>query len=128
MYTWLSVIAFVIFACFSVICLKFTPRIFHNYIIGKNIKGSLLNVWNVLLGGSQVKLPKNNFPRFLFAKFLIFALVMRSLYQGAIFDLLKNDISTVELKTFDELIEHEFTFYMYDSLATRLNGTKFTHR
>jgi hypothetical protein len=89
------------------------------------VKGSFLNLWILLLGGSQKKLPKSNFPRFLLAKFLIFTLVIRSLYQGAIFKLLKQDIRTIELNSIDDLIENEFTFYIYESLAVRLRGSKF---
>ncbi len=115
-------------ACCIIKVLKFTPRIVHNYVIGSNVKGSMLNVCNILLGGAQQVLPQRNFPRFLLAKFLIFAMIMRSLYQGEVFKILKNDVRTVELKTIDEFIEHEFTFYIYQSLADRFQGTKMMQR
>ncbi|KAG5682552.1 hypothetical protein PVAND_011897 [Polypedilum vanderplanki] len=127
-YTWISVGLFIFLVCVIIVTLKFTPQIFHDYIIGANVKCNILEVWNLLLGGAQKKISKSNFPRFLLAKFLIFALVIRSIYQGAIFDILKNDVSTVELKTIDEFIENKFTFYIYDSLAGRLNGTKYLQR
>jgi hypothetical protein len=124
-YSWIAIGTLVIVVCTVIVFLKFLPRVFHNYVIGVNVKSSLLNVWNLLLGGSQAKLPRSNFPRFLLAKFLIFALIIRSLYQGAIFDIIKNDISTVELDSIDDFIEDGFTFYIYNSLAGRLNGTKY---
>jgi hypothetical protein len=126
--SWICISSVILTACITVIILKFTPKKFHDYIVGKNVKGSILNVWNLLLGGSQTKLPTATFPRFLLAKFLIFALVMRSLYQGAIFNLLKDDISTIELSTIDEFIEHKFTFIVYESLAARSQGSKFMDR
>lgn len=88
----------------------------------------MLNVWSIFLGGTQQVLPHSNFPRFLLVTFLIYTLIMRSLYQGGVFDILKRDVRTVELKTIDEFIEHQFTFYIYQTLAAQLEGTKFKKR
>ncbi|KAG4072377.1 hypothetical protein HA402_004309 [Bradysia odoriphaga] len=122
--SWISVGMVVLLACCIIKILQFTPEAFHNYVIGRNVKGSMLNVWNVFLGGTQRILPRSNFPRFLLVKFLIFTLIMRSLYQGRVFDILKRDLRTVELKTVDEYIERNFTFYIFRTRAANLQGTK----
>ncbi|XP_037049057.1 uncharacterized protein LOC119083410 [Bradysia coprophila] len=126
--SWISIGAVALLACSIVKLLEFTPKVVHDYVIGSNVKGSVLNVFNVFLGGTQKILPRSNFPRFLLAKFLIFTLIMRSLYQGEVFDILKRDVRTVELTTIDEFIEHKFTFYIYQSLAMRLEGSKIMQR
>lgn len=126
--SWITIGMVGLSACCVVKVLKFCPKIVRDYVIGSNVKGSLLNVWSVFLGGTQKILPRSNFPRFLLAKFLIFTLIMRTLYQGGVFHVLKEDVNTVGLDTFDEFIEHEFTFYIYQSLARRLAGTKLTQR
>lgn len=126
--TWLCIGMVGLIACSIIISLKFAPNIVHDYLIGRNVKGSILNIWNVFLGGSQATLPESNFPRFLLSNFLIFTLIIRSLYLGAAFDILKRDVHTIELKTIDEFIEHKFTFYIYKTLAARLEGTKMMKR
>lgn len=122
---WICISLTILIACVIIIVLKFLPRIFHNYIIGREVRGRILNLWAHLFGMNQIQLPSSTFPRFLLAKFLIFALVIRSLYQGAIYKLLKEDISTIEYNRIEDLFEHQFTFYIYESLASRLTGTKF---
>lgn len=126
--SWISIGMVALLACCIVKLLDFTPKVVHDYVIGSNVKGSMLNVFNVFLGGTQKILPRSNFPRFLLAKFLIFTLIMRSLYQGEVFDILKRDVRTVELTTIDQFIENEFTFYIYQSLAQRLEGSKIMQR
>lgn len=126
--SWISIGMVALLAYGIVKILSFTPKIVHDYVIGSNVRCSALNIWNVFLGGSLQQLPRSNLPRFLLAQFLIFTLIMRSLYQGAIFDIMKRDVNTIELNTFDEFIEHEFTFYVYQSLAGRIQGSKILRR
>lgn len=126
--SWISIGMVALLACFIIKLMKFTPKIVHDYVIGRNVKGSMLNVCNVFLGGTQRILPSSNFPRFLLAKFLIFTLIMRSLYQGEVFNIMKRDVHTVKLDSFDEFIEHGYTFYIFKSLAGRLVGTKMMKR
>lgn len=126
--SWISIGMVALLACCVVKVLKFTPSIVHDYVIGRNVKGTMLNICNIFLGGTQQILPRSNFPRFLLMKFMLFTLIMRSLYQGGVFHILKEDVNTKGLDTFDEFIEHEFTFYIYKSLARRLAGTRLTQR
>lgn len=126
--SWISIGMIALLACFIVKILDLTPRVIHDYVIGSNVKGNVFNVCNVFLGGTQKILPRSNFPRFLLAKFLIFTMIIRSLYQGQVFDILKRDVTTVELTTIDQFIEHKFTFYIYQSLALRLEGSKILKR
>lgn len=121
---WISIGMVLLSACCVIQALKFTPNVLHNYVIGENVKGSMLNVWNIVLGGTLQILPQASFPRFLLVKFLILLLVIRSLYQGRVFDILKRDVRAVELRTIDEYIDHEFTFYIFRTMAVTLQGTK----
>ncbi len=80
--SWVSIGIVGLVACCIITVVKFTPKIFHDYVIGSNVKGSILNVWSIFLGGTQPILPQNNFPRFMLAKFLVFTLVIRSCIKG----------------------------------------------
>lgn len=126
--SWISIGLVALLACCIVKMMDFTPQVVHDYVIGRNVRGSVLNVCNVFLGGSQQILPRSNFPRFLLAKFLLFTMIIRSLYQGEVFGILKRDVETVKLDSFDEFIKNEYTFYIFQSLAARLVGTGFMLR
>ncbi|KAG4073031.1 hypothetical protein HA402_009450 [Bradysia odoriphaga] len=126
--SWISIGMVALVACCIVKLLKFTPPIIHDYVIGSNVKGSVLNICNIFLGGAQQTLPRGNFPRFLLANFLIFTLIIRTLYQGEIFKLLKRDVRTVQLNTIEDYVEHKFTFYIFQAFVGRLLGTKMIER
>lgn len=126
--SWLLIGLVALLAVAVITMLKYTPKVIHNYVIGSNVQASVLNVYNVFLGGAQKTVPQNSFPRFLLVTFLIFTLIIRTLYQGGVFDILKRDVRTIQLKTIDEYIDHEFTFYIFTSLAGRLQGSRVMQR
>lgn len=66
-----------------------------------------------IFGGSQPKLPIEQFPRLLLAMFLIFFLVMRSAYQGLLFKFLQTDSRNKAVESIDDMIEQEFDIFMY---------------
>lgn len=104
--SWISIGTVLLLACCVIKVLQFTPEAIHNYVIGRN-----------------VKLPRSNFPRFLLVKFVIFTLIIRSLYQGRVFDILKRDSRSVDLKTVNEYNDRKFTFYIFRTLAANFQGT-----
>lgn len=128
LFTWIS-IAIVLLVAFVVLALlKKNPQRFQNFIIGRNISNNFLNVWNVLLGGSQVKLPFRNFARFLLMSFIMLSLIVRSSYSGSLFKILTNDIFNKDISSIHELNNLGYTFYIYESLAIRLKDEKIMKR
>lgn len=120
--TWIGVLLMFFLACTVVTISKlFSQR----FAVGKS---DCLQLWCVLLGGSLANLPQKNFQRFLLMSFVLFCLVIRSSYSGSLYNLLRNDIRSTQIKSIDELVELEFDFYLYDSLASRLNYDKIISR
>lgn len=69
---------------------------------------------NIFFGGSLVRLPTRNFARTLFCIWIFACTVLRSAYQGALFDFIQKPKSVAPLDTVDELIQHDYTLYMTD--------------
>lgn len=126
--TWIGLLIVLLVACLVITLLKFTPRKFRNFVTGKSSRYDYLNLWLILLGGSQPNLPLRNFARFLLMSFAMFCLVIRNSYTGSLFHILKNDISSTDLYSIEQLIDLKFDFYIYESLAARLPEEKFTKR
>lgn len=118
--TWIGILFVLFLACITITALKYLPLKNKNFIIGRNINNNILNLFRIALGGAQRKLPSRNFSRFLLISFVMFCLVVRSSYIGSLFNIIKNDKHAKELTTMDELDKHEYTFYIYESLAARL--------
>lgn len=68
------------------------------------------NLFLILLGYSQPSTPKTNFARFILMLFIIFSLVMRSIYQGSLYNFLQSERSDIEIKSFDEMVTKNFKF------------------
>jgi hypothetical protein len=121
---WICILM-VIAACITVILIiSFLPKKFKRFVYGEKVTTPLLNVIIAMYGGAQTILPKFNFARSLLMMFLLFCLVLRSLYQGSLFKFLQANDNQPEVASIDEMAENDFKFYMipsYDDM-TRNNA------
>lgn len=89
-----------------------------DFVLGSKNTSPLFNMFVVLLGGSLVKLPRRNFARTLLSMFLLYCLVIRNSYTGALFTFIRSDnIRKPSLNSIDEMFDQNFTFYMVATAA-----------
>lgn len=69
-------------------------------------------MFTAFIGGTQRPLPKRNFARFLLMMFLIFSLVIRTVYQGAFYQLLKSNKRHKGVQSMDEIVKSDFQFFI----------------
>ncbi|CAO1346132.1 unnamed protein product [Diamesa hyperborea] len=118
MLMWLTVICISLIAFTVIVILKWKfNETFTNFVLGSNNKHPFLNVLSVLLGVSLYRTPNRNFARTLLCMFMLFCLVIRSSYQGALFEILKADNRGYSVDTLDEMIAEDFDFYLSASLS-----------
>ena len=125
---WYSIGAVIILGGIMMSLADCIPKRYFKRIVGKKTKRRFMNLLIALIGMTQKTLPEKNFPRFILMQFLIFALIMRSLYLGGLFALLKAELLSKEFTTIKELYDEGFKFYIYDSLAARLNFSEVNSR
>ncbi|KAG5684347.1 hypothetical protein PVAND_013582 [Polypedilum vanderplanki] len=117
---WIAMLVLILLTFIIIILLTFQPERIKNFVIGVGINHPSLNVLQVLFGLSQHKLPSRNFARFLLMTFLIFCLVIRSLYQGSLYQFLQLSDNQPEVSSIEEMAERGYTFYMiasYDDMT-----------
>ncbi|XP_070491069.1 uncharacterized protein [Chironomus tepperi] len=85
------------------------------FIFGRGVKSPIINILIGMVGTQQVVLPGRNFARFILMMFLLLCLVLRSIYQGSVFQFLQSKKHHKEIQTIDEMIENDFTFYMFET-------------
>lgn len=125
---WIALAAIVLIACIVIVLANFIPSNYYKRIIGKNLRDEFLNILIGFIGSSQNSLPEKNFPRFLLMMFLIFCLIIRSLYLGSLFNMLKTEIRTKEFVSIHDFFDAGFHFYMYETLSERVNYTDINKR
>lgn len=122
---WIMIISVYIIGCLIIILTYFFKRKFYSLIVGENVNYPLLNIVIVAVGNTQHSLPNRNFSRILLIQFVIFCLIVRSIYQGRLFNILRREIHQKEATTIDELFERNFMFYTYETLSERIHGMRF---
>lgn len=100
------------FATIAVIRLRFTVKV-QNFVLGPNNASPYLNAVNVFLGGSLDRLPRRNFARTLLCIFMLYCLVVRNAYTGALFKFIHaNHLQRPIIASIDELEARDFPFYL----------------
>lgn len=89
---------------------------------------STLNLFIVFLGGSQTKLPRKTFLRFLFVAFAFFCLVLRTLYQASLFSIMQSDGMKKGISTIEEMVDRNFSFFVSATLSQETQGMIFYSR
>lgn len=85
------------------------------FVYGVNVKHPFLNMAVVILGSQQHRMPKRNFARFLIMNFMLFTLVLRSIYQGSLYRFLQSDGRQKEVQSVEEMLANDFTFYAFEA-------------
>lgn len=89
------------------ICCSYRQR----FVFGRANHTPFLNAINILLGGAVIRPPTHNFARTLFAFWLFGTLVLRSSYQGALFEFLYSHKSAQTLDTLEKLADNNLPIY-----------------
>lgn len=100
----------------------------YNFVIGRGINAPFLNLIAVIFGVSQKKLPKRNFARFILMMFILYCLIVRTVYQVGMYNNIKSNEKKPDLASIDEMLEKKYDFYLYETLATRASNFKFYAR
>lgn len=96
----------------TIFILKFVKRRIRKFVIGGDVSIPSLNILSIVCGIGMTKLPTRNFARFLMIQFVLYCLIMRTAYQGMMFEFLQKDMRKPEVKSLEEMIEKNFTFYV----------------
>ncbi|CRK90118.1 CLUMA_CG003836, isoform A [Clunio marinus] len=121
-YTWIGLSVVFMSAFLVIYIFEKLPKVHRNFLIGENIKEPYLNVLVAVYGGSQHKLPDRNFARSLLMVFLMFCLVMRTIYTGSLYRYLQAPITHSEAQSIDDMLERDFKFYTVSSILDLLQG------
>lgn len=122
--TWFMVIACFVIAMVVIRVINLRSRHCQTFVFGSGVRYPYLNVLIGFVGGNQKPVPRTNFARFLLMSFLLYSLVMRTVYQGSYYQLLRSSQHRTEPQTIDEMVDRGFTFYIFDYIADMYRGTE----
>lgn len=112
---WILLLIVMLIAVCVIIVIKFQSDVIKDFVYGRNVNNPTENLMAIVFGISLNRLPAMNFARFILMSFVMFCLVMRTLYQGSFYRLLQSDMAHKMVQSIDDMVEQGFTFYIYES-------------
>uniref|UniRef100_A0A182X7L3 Putative ionotropic receptor ligand binding domain-containing protein n=1 Tax=Anopheles quadriannulatus TaxID=34691 RepID=A0A182X7L3_ANOQN len=82
-----------------------------DFVYGRGVSTPVLNLLSVLFGGAVVQLPMRNFARTLLFLWMYYCLVVRTCYQGSLYEYLQERKNFSPLQTVDALVRNDYRFY-----------------
>jgi hypothetical protein len=125
-FVWISILFVIVVSTAVIAFLSLLPRKFRNFVYGDRVTTPFLNLIIAMYGGAQTILPKYNFARSLLMMFLLFCLVIRSLYQGALFQYLQASDDEPEVQNIEEMAARDFKFFTIPSYDDMLKNNSLT--
>jgi len=96
---------------FIIVTKLFGSSTVRNFTFGRNISSPALNVLIAFYGLSQGIVPRRNFARFLLMLFILWSLIIRTGYQGIMFEHLQTDKHKPGIQSINELLLKNFTCF-----------------
>lgn len=126
--TWALIILTFCFSYLVNFFLYFMKKNARDFIFGSNVSSPSLNIASAFFGIGQATLPRRNFARFLLMMFIIYSLIIRNAWQGQMFKFMQQYMTKPEVQSIEELIEKNFSFYMFDQFSYYFNGSDIVAR
>lgn len=111
-FVWLSMTITIIGAFFCIFYFKNGSTTVQNLVFENDRHNSYYNLLMIIVGGSINTLPKQNFPRMLIMTFILFCIVMRTVYQSQMFNYLQAGDNKKMVKTLEDMDERGFDFHI----------------
>jgi len=85
-----------------------------NLFYGEEIQSPFFDIFCIVFGIGQTRVPYKNFGRIILTSFILWCLVIRTAYQGKLFEFTTTAIRKPEMKTLEEVQLRNFVLYLPD--------------
>lgn len=126
--TWFWIVVTFASAFAVIFIMKFVRSDIRNFLFGTNVTTPALNVLAAFFGCSQIVCPGRNFARFLLMAFILFSLVIRTAYQGKMFEFLQKEIRKPTVDSLEEMLDNNFTFWVKNGYSMYYSDTELAQR
>lgn len=106
---WCFIFLFFVSAIFTIFCLRFVPSWARNFVIGLGVSTPIENLARILFGISQTMVSGRNFSRFLTMLFIMFCLIIRTAWQGKVYEAMQTEMRKPRVRSFQEAMDNNFT-------------------
>lgn len=85
----------------------------------------ILDFFSIIFGIPQNRVSTKSMTRYILMVFIIYCLIIRTVYESGLYKTIKSHDRKPELKTISEMIDKKFKFFVYETLAPRVQDFSF---
>ncbi|XP_070508142.1 ionotropic receptor 21a-like [Chironomus tepperi] len=119
---WIYLVVYLIIGIAVIFVISRQSKTIQNFVFGRNVKNPYINMLLGMLGTSQHLSPGNNFSRFLLMNFLIFAMIIRTVYQGKLFHVMQANLKYSEPQTIVEMLDRGYKLHIAEAFIALINN------
>lgn len=120
---WIFIIVTIAVAVLTILLTNTRNEYVKSIVYGHGVKTPMTNLILTIVGLGQTRLPSRSFSRFILMMFIILCLVLRSIYQGSLYEFLQSDQRHKEVESVEEMVKNDFTFYAREIYMDDLKDT-----
>ena len=110
--TWIGLLITIMSAVATILIVnRFFSKV-KTIFYGSKVQNPIFNITRGFFGIGQTTLPDGNFARLILISFLFWCLVIRTAYQGKLFEFTTTAVRKPEMRTLEELRKNNFTLYL----------------
>ena len=117
MEVWILLMSYLLIGIISIFIIKRLSKTIQIFVFCRKVKHPYLNMFIGLLGTTHHKLPGTNFARFLLMNFLILSLIIRTAYQGKLYQIMQANIKDPEPQTLREMEKQGYIFHAVEAFS-----------
>jgi len=87
-------------------------KIKQNFVFGRHFTSPTMNLFGAFFGASHTTLPGRNFARFILMLYIVWCLIIRTAYQGVLYELLKSDGRKQQTLSVDDFLAGNMTLHL----------------
>jgi len=110
--TWISLVITIMSAVGTILIINRFSSTVKTIFYGLKVQNPIFNITRGFFGIGQTTLPDGSFARLILVSFLFWCLVIRTAYQGKLFEFTTTAIRKPEMRTLEELRNNNFTLYL----------------
>jgi len=110
--TWICIACSMIIGLLTIRIVSRFRRQVQNFVFGRDVTTPTLNMWLIFNGIGMITLPSRNFARFTLMLYIIFCLIVRTGYQGMLYEYLQQDFRIDDIHTIEDLLQRNFIFFV----------------
>lgn len=108
---WIALALLLSIAILVIAIVEYKIKFARNFVIGGNVQNPYIEMLTAFIGNSSNNLPRRSFARYLLMNFILFALVMRTVYTAGLFKFLQADTKISTFETLKDFIESKYKIY-----------------